>query len=495
MTPMTPELPQRSGIYCRLSYAPDGSVEKVERQENDCRDLAQRLGWTVSEDHIFPDNSRSAWQRNRKRPQWDLMLQAIEAGEIDGIIVYHGDRLIRQPFDLETLISISETKRLRIASPSGTRDLDNPDDRFILRIEAAQACRESDNTSRRVRRAIRVRLEKGLTQSGGHRPFGFGPIVGTRLKINSRTGEHTEAPVYDVTKHVPEEAAIIEDVVSSLLAGLSRSAALRLINSQSTTTEGNPWTEKALRNVLLAPRIAGLIERDGQLYEAAWDGIVSRDAWEQVSAIYRQSAQEHPYPGRERVYLLSGVGGAECGLCGSYMRTKPSGGRNRKTSRLYYCPVCRKVGRNQALLDAYVEGRAVSLLQDPRLAEEISASSASDGTLRQIADLERRRRETREQIENLADHPGLDAGLALAAVASYDRRIAELRSQMRAATADRQLTRLLGISAEQWRSEPLDVRSATVRNLLRVVVLPTTRRGPGLDTSAIRVTRRKRQSP
>ncbi|KAB1141601.1 hypothetical protein F7R91_31780 [Streptomyces luteolifulvus] len=54
---------------------------------------------------------------------------------------------MRQPFDLERLLSVAESRGIRIASPSGARDLDNPDDRFILRIEVAQACRESDNTS------------------------------------------------------------------------------------------------------------------------------------------------------------------------------------------------------------------------------------------------------------------------------------------------------------------------------------------------------------
>ena len=92
------------------------------------------------------------------------MLQALEAGEIDAIIVYHGDRLMRQPYDLEKLLSVAESKGIRLASPSGVRDLDSPDDRFILRIEVAQACRESDNTSRRVIRALKARAEKGLTQ-------------------------------------------------------------------------------------------------------------------------------------------------------------------------------------------------------------------------------------------------------------------------------------------------------------------------------------------
>lgn len=52
--------PKAAGIYCRLSYAPDGSLEKVERQETDCRQVGDRLAWPVSEAHIFHDNNKSA---------------------------------------------------------------------------------------------------------------------------------------------------------------------------------------------------------------------------------------------------------------------------------------------------------------------------------------------------------------------------------------------------------------------------------------------------
>ena len=68
---------QLAAIYCRLSWAPDGSVEKVDRQEEDCRKLAERLDWTVSEEHVYKqDNHASAWKRTRRRKGWEAMLAA-----------------------------------------------------------------------------------------------------------------------------------------------------------------------------------------------------------------------------------------------------------------------------------------------------------------------------------------------------------------------------------------------------------------------------------
>ncbi|MDI3341965.1 MAG: recombinase family protein, partial [Sphaerobacter sp.] len=282
----------------------------MERQEADCRSLADRLAWPIAEDHVYRDNNRSAWQRGRRRPGWDSMLAAIDAGEIDAIIVYHGDRLIRQPYDLERLLAISDSKGVHLASVSGTRNLDSPDDRFVLRIEAAQACRESDNTSRRVRRALDERARAGKAGSGGRRAFAFEPDGCTRRE---------------------DECAILVEAVDRLLAGQSEAGVLRWMNTVSTTTLGNEWEGRSLRRILMAPRIAGLVRRGNRLYRAVWDPIISPEAWEDVQLLLRQRAAEYPYPGRERRYLLSGI--AEC-PSGHRLSTKPSG---RANLRVYYC--------------------------------------------------------------------------------------------------------------------------------------------------------------
>ncbi|WP_234476891.1 recombinase family protein [Streptomyces sp. MBT65] len=502
--------PKRAAVYCRLSYAPDGSVEKVERQEADCRELAGRMGWAISEQHVFVDNSRSAWQRNRKRPRWDAMLAAVEAGEVDGIVVYHGDRMIRQPFDLEKLIGIAEGKRLRISSPSGTRNLDSPDDRFILRIEAAQACRSSDDTSRRVQRGVKSRIAKGLPgTAGGKRPYGWGMQTGTRVVIDKETGEERLAPVIDTTLPVPTEISFIQRGIERQLAGADQAAVIRWLNkSGSRTTEGNEWTPKSWRNVVLAPRVAGLIEYEGQLHEAAWDGAVSIEVWEAVKALYSASAKENPYQGRERTRLLTGIG--ECYRCHSgpqsaacesadcpephcTVRSKPTGGRNRKGSRIYYCPSCRGVGRNMALLDAYVDGRVLKLLSSDDFKKELHAATEAVGgaqLLTEITALEQRRTKVRADLENLADHPGVDPTLAVLSVASFDRKIQELRSRLAVPAKLRRLTTLAGIGREEWGAQPIDVRATVVRDLFRVVILPTSRRGPGFDTSSVRLERR-----
>ncbi|MGW4984947.1 recombinase family protein [Streptomyces mirabilis] len=98
---------EKAAIYCRISHANDDDQTGVDRQERICRDTAERLNLTVPNPLVFVDNNRSAWKRNRKRPGWDALLEAVSDGQVRHILTCHPDRLMRQPHDLEQLLHIA----------------------------------------------------------------------------------------------------------------------------------------------------------------------------------------------------------------------------------------------------------------------------------------------------------------------------------------------------------------------------------------------------
>lgn len=496
------EIPQRPCLYTRLSYAPDGSLEKCEHQEERGREAGARLRWP---DFccVYVDNSRSAWRRDRKRPDWDRMLLTLDrdSGKLvpgdpkadhhhDGIMTYHGDRLIRQPYDLELLLNIANARHIPLASVSGVRDLSNPDDRFVLRIEAAQACREVDNLSRRRKEGYtRMVMRHGKSQQGGHRPFGWGAPTGkTRTVVDRETGEETEVPALDFNKPVPDETKHLVKVARRMLAGLSVNGAITYMNSVSTTTEGGPWTSKVLWNVLTAPRIAGLMERNGVLYKASWDEVISNEEREALIALRAQKRREKPNPGPARKYLLTGA--LTCGRCGGVeWRTKPI--RAVDPRRVYDCSQCH-MSRNTEHLDAYVTGRVLRVLSSPRFLVELHAA-ATEGTpdiAAQITVLETRKAQTAKQLEDLADHPDVDAGLAMLSLASFDKKIRELRQKLAATSRQRLLMRVTGISREAWQAEPVDLRHDVIAALYSIEVLETGRRGPGFNPDSVKLHRK-----
>src|SRR5260370_38161835 len=80
---------------------------------------------------------------------------------------------MRQPFDLEELLSISDEYGIMLYGRVNRRDLQDADDRYALRIEIAHACRSSDDTSRRMKDQKQERAESGF--ANGARAYGDTP--------------------------------------------------------------------------------------------------------------------------------------------------------------------------------------------------------------------------------------------------------------------------------------------------------------------------------
>jgi DNA invertase Pin-like site-specific DNA recombinase len=101
------------------------------------------------------------------------LLEAIRAGEVSRIVVYHVDRLYRQPRELEELIDLAERGRVEVVSVvSGEIDLRTSDGRFVARLLVSVAAKESDDKSRRIRRQKQQVREQGRWP-GGRRAFGW----------------------------------------------------------------------------------------------------------------------------------------------------------------------------------------------------------------------------------------------------------------------------------------------------------------------------------
>ncbi|GAA4641947.1 recombinase family protein [Gordonia humi] len=84
-------------IYARISQDREGAGLGVDRQTEDARDLAERLGWRVL--RVEADNDISAYS-GKPRPGYERMLAAIESGEANAVIAWHADRLHRRTIEL-----------------------------------------------------------------------------------------------------------------------------------------------------------------------------------------------------------------------------------------------------------------------------------------------------------------------------------------------------------------------------------------------------------
>ena len=193
----------------------------VERQEEDCRALARRLGWTVVE--VYSDNDLSAFT-GRRRPDYERMLADIKAGTINAVIAWHPDRLHRRAAELERYISVCDKHGVENQTvTAGMWDLSTaigPDGRTPVGNVAAYEC---EHKSERIK-AARIQHAKQGRHHGGIRCYGYEK---------------------DGVTVVPDEAAEIAAACKAIAGGASLRAIVRDMNVRkvpTTTGKVGGWT-------------------------------------------------------------------------------------------------------------------------------------------------------------------------------------------------------------------------------------------------------------
>jgi site-specific DNA recombinase len=359
----------RTAIYCRKSKKGDKQQITVFRQKRLALLDCEQLGLNASPKNIFIDNGASAWQRNRKRPGWDELIAACKRGEIKHIVCYHPDRLMRQPRDLEELLSISDEYGITLYGRLNERNLQDPDDRYALRIEIAHACRSSDDTSRRMKDQKQERAEAGYYN--GTRPYGY---ARNGMKIN------------------PEEAAIVREIFTRFTSGEKPYAISVDLNERGiTTAKGAAWTETSIRRQLQSKHVAGILVHRGQeIGIGKWPAIITRAQWDfaQEMLTFRSSAARGERAKRKapRMYILRGL--VVCGKCGTAMAG--CSGTVYRCSRAY-----RQDGKKCARtmpaepLERFVQAAAIGALGKAAVSPKRTRSAAVETAEREIEDDER----------------------------------------------------------------------------------------------------------
>src|SRR3954464_3918895 len=126
---------QRAGIYARISSDRERDGLAVGRQLEDCERLAEERGWRVVERYV--DQDVSAY-KGRLRPAYRRLLADLRSGVVDGVIVYHLDRLHRQPAELEEFFNVCTAAGVDdLATVTGRINLADADGQFQARILGA----------------------------------------------------------------------------------------------------------------------------------------------------------------------------------------------------------------------------------------------------------------------------------------------------------------------------------------------------------------------
>lgn len=338
----------RAALYLRQSVDPTGLGAAVDRQRQDCVALAAARGWRVVAEYVDNDVSATA----RRRPGFQRLQDAAEAGEFDVIVAWHVDRLVRRLADLEPVLATCQSLRIQIATVTGELDPSTDAGRLVARILSSVAQAEVERKAARQARANRQRAEAGTVRLV-RRPFGYD--LGGRIQRR--------------------EANAIRRAAEQVLDGASFAQAARDLNARGIpTSTGHAWRASSLTKVLRNPRYAGIATYHGDPVAAGrWTPILDRETHDALMARI-QALAPTVNPGPRPRHLLSGL--ATCGICGAGLVVNVDGRTGRRT---YRCPRLH-LSRRLDLVDDLVVSRTLDRLEREDHRGAPATNGAASGT-------------------------------------------------------------------------------------------------------------------
>jgi len=445
----------RAGIYARISSDREGDNLAVSRQVADCEKLAAAKGWEITERYV--DADLSAYSRKR-RPEYERMLEEIESGLVEGIVVYHADRLHRHPRELEDFIDLCQRFGTKLATVTGDIDLSTHDGQLIARIHGAVAKKESDDKSRRIRRKHEELAAAGRLSGGGTRPFGF---EADRRAIR------------------PAEAAIIRECAERALAGDSLRSICSDLNSRGIdSTTGKQWSPQTLRRMLLSGRISGQREYHGEIVgKAEWNRIITAAQTQRLRAKLKDPDRRTNRSARR--YLLARL--LRCHHCGTPLVARPRDDGRRR----YVCASgpgfggCGKTTVIADALEAFIVEAVLHRLDSPDLPRALNGSVSNTDGAEWQAEIEQTQAKLDELTELWADGV-IGRSEWLKARASIAKRQTLAKKRLAALNRTTALTPHIGDAdslREKWSEMNLTRQQQIVGALLDHVVVGPARRG------------------
>ena len=303
---MPSDQPLRAAFYVRLSKYRDGETSTA-RQEADCRRLCESKGWLVARPTPYLDSDISAWT-GVARPAFEQALADAAKGQFDVLVIWKLDRFARSVVDAVRGAEKLKAAGVALASFSDPIDTTTPMGMMFFQLGAMFAELESATISYRVRNTFAAQAAAGRAKRGGLRCYGYNR---------------------DDTINEPE-AEVLRQAAADFLVGKSmRQIAIAINAAGHTGTGGQGFQSAHLLKILRSPRLAGLVEHNGEIFPGTWEPILDMDTHLALNAV---EGRRSTLRGPSKRHLLSGK--IRCHECGGPMSASGRAGSDRHR---YFC--------------------------------------------------------------------------------------------------------------------------------------------------------------
>ncbi len=319
---------------------------------------------------------------NMDRPALKRLMDDIEAGKIDCVIVYKVDRLSRSLMDFARLMALFDRKGVSFVSVTQQFNTTHSMGRLTLNILLSFAQFEREIISERTRDKIASARRKGKYQHG--KPIlGYdfvpapAPFTGRRLVVNKTEAERVRR-IFELYLEAGSILRVADECNS-------RGWTTKSWTTTAGRTVGNREFDKTIISRLLRnPLYVGKVPHNGAVYDGEHEAIVEDDLFRRVQARLKLAGERGGAGVKNSIGALLG-GLVRCKGCGCAMspssasKKKPDGTRTRY--RYYVCSNAVKRGRQHC---------AASSLPGPALEtfvlEQVKALLADSPQMTLVAD-------------------------------------------------------------------------------------------------------------
>jgi len=279
------DMQPRAILYLRQSTFREESIS-LELQETAGRDHAKKHGYRVIAVEADPGISGRTW----KRPAVLRVMEAIETGAADIVVLWRWSRLSRSRKDWALAVDRIETAGGRIESATEPNDI-TASGRFARGVMTELAAFESERIGEQWKEVHASRISKGLPS--GRVPWGW-QIIDKQLVAH------------------PDQASAIRPLYDLYFAGAGGPQLAKWLeaNGYLTYYGGTSWYASTVTQLLESPVHSGQIVHNGKTTAGAHDGLVSVETFNRYKALRAERIGERVVP---RTYLLSGLLRCRCG--------------------------------------------------------------------------------------------------------------------------------------------------------------------------------------
>ena len=294
----------RVWLYARLSNDDDPAQNSLQNQQELCRTFAEKQGWTI----VGSSADDNISGMNFSRRGLDVLTAAVQAKQIDAVLVKDLSRLGRHRTQTALFIDFLREKQVRVISVTEGVDTFCEEDDLMIGVRGLMNDYYAKDIGKKIRAGYRQKQKEGLVITP---PFGYWKDKNTgQIKIDT------------------EAAVTVQHIYSLYLQGCGQKEISRRLNVMGRKTPAQLrtercgkevrqthktrdgqflWTYASVKNVLAEEAYTGVLvnhrreylggkvrpvnEADWLRHENFYPVIIEKTIWQQVQTRLKQQAR------------------------------------------------------------------------------------------------------------------------------------------------------------------------------------------------------------